>query len=139
MEKNVYKFLGYKLTHINLNKTQEEVVSEIRIGLKSYNLEKEKLTLQIIVEIDYTSSKNNSFEFISGFMLEDEQVLEGFNNNDEMVIDTCLSILFASVYPFIRECMLSITKDTGNSIVLPVIDCRSISLNNKIILTPNIY
>lgn len=138
MNNLVYEFLGFHLVHIVYDFEQDEKVTQIRLGLKSINYDKGKnvLTLFPYIQIDGERNKNNSFEYVAGFVINDEEIRAAFIKEENETIEAFLPIFYASLFPFIRENIFSITKDTPNSIKLPTVDCRQFNLNKDLVLTP---
>lgn len=133
---HLYNFLGYRLTEIHLNKYPGSEIKQIRLKIEDFKLDKKTIHLISSVEIDYDDSKDNRFVFVSGYEIMDEQMEEVFENKDEGKVNEYLQLCYSSVYPFVRESVSSITRDTGNMVMLPIIDCRGISLQKSIIFIP---
>lgn len=134
MENQVYVFLGFNLEKINFVKSQVEELVEARINVVSYGFDQENqiFSLGICIELDYEKSKNNAFTYISGFKINDEDAITDLNEDHN--IDDYIAVFLATVIPFIRSNIVAITTDTGNPVVLPTIDCKSITRSQSIVL-----
>lgn len=136
METTPYIFSGYHLVEIKLKKAQNENLNELRISMPGFHYDKEDeiLSLTINVEIDYDLSKNNRFVYLAGFAITDPKLRADLLSNQKN--DIYVPLFLSVVLPFIRENLMSITKDTGATVLLPTIDCHMITLNNTLVLTP---
>lgn len=135
---SLYKFLGYKLISINFNHKPKEKLKEIRLQIENSQYQNGSIHLISSVELDYEESKGNKFVYISGYEINSKNIINEFENNENSPEkDQFFSVLYASVFPFIRESISVITKDSGEHILLPIIDCRGISLKETLVITPN--
>lgn len=131
----LYKFLGFHLVEINFSCVLESSINEIRLNLESYNFNKQnQVDIIANVEIDFENSKKNKFKYVAGYEIENKECPDSFNKEKD--INEYLSLFFTSLFPFIRENISSVTKDSVNHILLPTIDCRAIPLQESLVLTP---
>lgn len=137
MENQAYIFLGFNLEKIKFCKNQIEELVEVRINVSSYGFDQDNkiFSLRICVELDYENSKDNTFDYLAGFKINDEEAIDDLDKDQD--IDGYISVFLASVIPFIRSNLVAITIDTGTSVILPTIDCKSISRNQSLVLTIN--
>lgn len=135
MENIPYKFLGYDLRKIQFEKNQTEELEEIRISVTTYNFDHKTniVTIAIYIEIDYENSKGNHLIYSAGFEILDENLKQELDNNK--LKNDFVSLFLRTVFPFIRESLMSITKDTGNPVLLPTINCLDINLDKTLVLT----
>lgn len=135
MENQAYIFLGFTLNSISFDKNQTEELVEIRISVSSHDYDEERkvFSLGINVELDYELSKNNVFKYIAGYKVNDGEAEEHLKTDVNMT--EYISIFLSMVIPFIRVNIVSITADAGMTVMLPTIDCRSISLDKTLVLT----
>lgn len=128
-----YVFLGFDIRKIQFQKSQQEELTEVRISVNSCKFNSGIITLNIEIELDYDESKNNTILYSSGFKIEDKNLEHELSNSKS--INQYIPVFLRTVLPFIRENLMSITKDAGNPILLPTIDCEDISLDKVLILT----
>lgn len=124
-------FLGYHLQQIIMKRIGKEEVEEIKLSITSAKYDKEKRIYSIVIntQVDFTESKNSLIEVLGGFKINDEEVLHN--------TDSIHSIFAATLYPYIRTALQTITTDDRPAIVLPTIDLRNLNLSNGISLKPN--
>jgi len=133
MENKPYTYLGFNLWKISLEKSQKEELREIRIDIPKFSCDDDILSIVIKVEIDYTESKKNELFYLAGFRIKDNDLKQDLNIED--CKNKYIPLFVRIVYPFIRESVATITKDSGGGIMLPIIDCEDFSFDNVIILT----
>ena len=135
MENQPYLFLGFHLEKINFQKNQIEDLQEIRISISSYGYDEEEcvFSLSIVIELDYENSKNNELHYIAGYKIQDEETMEDIKRDKN--INDYISVFVSFVIPFIRSNITSITIDSGTAVVLPTINCRTITLDKTIVLS----
>lgn len=135
MENIPYIFLGFDLRKIQFEKNQVEELEEIRISISTFNFDQDAdiVTIAIYIELDYEVSKNNHVLYSAGFKILDEDIKQELDN--KKMQNGYVSLFSRTVFPFIRESLMSITKDTGNPVLLPTINCLDINLDKTLILT----
>lgn len=135
MDQIPYMYLGFDIRKISFQKNQNEEFTELRISVDSQNFDKESniYAFAVKIEIDYEESKNNELIYASGFQLFDEDVIKNIEKDEES--SNYLSVFLSIVIPFIRESIVSITKDAGKIVMMPTLDCRMISFDETLVLT----
>lgn len=130
-----FLFLGFNLRKVLFNKNQDELLKEVRISICDtiYDADNSTFSLGLKVEIEYEKNKDNEFLYAAGFVINDDDMASKLNIKDDA--NQIIPIFVASVFPFIRQNILSITNDTSEPVNLPTIDCRMISIENTLILT----
>lgn len=78
-----YIFLGFHLEKIKFDKKQVEKLTEARISVLSYSYDQESqvFSMGIGVELDYDVSKNNTFSYIAGYKINDEDAIKDLAND----------------------------------------------------------
>lgn len=144
-----FHLLGYYSDFINLKRTQGSELSEVIISIDSVDFDKVKniCSIGVDIKIQYNDSKDNVISYVSGFMINDEKLISNITsyidrketieleNNSE--INQSVSIMVASVFPYIRQHVYTITSDTDKPIKLPIIDVRYIDISKSISLKKN--
>lgn len=130
-----FLFLGFNLRKVSFNKLQDELLKEVRISIcdTKYNKNDAVFSLGLKVEIEYEKNKDNEFLYAAGFSINDNELVEKLNSKVDS--NQVMTLFIASLFPFIRQNILSITNDTSEPINLPTIDCRMISIENTLVLS----
>ena len=134
MENRPYIYLGFNLFKISLEKQQRETLREIRISIPKFSYIEDNSVLSIVVkvEVDYSDSKNNELLYLAGFQIIDDELKKDLSLDDKK--NEYIPVFVRIVFPFIRENVATITKDTGNPIMLPIIDCQELSYDTVLVL-----
>lgn len=127
--KPFFNFLGYNIQKINYQRLGDEQVSEMKVFSPSSNYNKKTKIYSVVLEvqIDFNNSKNNSFQILGGFKINNEEI---FDQNVNV-----LSILSASLFPFLRTLVYNTSLDDREPIKLPTIDLRYLDVNKGISIT----
>lgn len=134
MENRPYIYLGFNLWKAALEKKRQEVLRELRIDIPQFSYDANDMVLSMVirVEIDYSESKDNKLLYIAGFQINDDELKRDLSLDDKK--NEYIPLFVRIVFPFIRENVATITKDTGNPIMLPIIDCQELSYDTVLVL-----
>ena len=134
MENRPYIYLGFNLWKAALEKKRQEVLRELRIDIPQFSYDANDMVLSMVirVEIDYSESKDNKLLYITGFQINDDELKRDLSLDDKK--NEYIPLFVRIVFPFIRENVATITKDTGNPIMLPIIDCQELSYDTVLVL-----
>lgn len=127
---NIFSLDFLKIVSINYSENQKSAeIIRIRIEDLSFNASDSKVQFNSLIELVYPDHEVNGIKFTSRFSIKDPETAEKFAKKDGKDRSEAISLLFTYIYPFIRENVWTILKDTANPILLPMIDCRWIDLN----------
>lgn len=132
--KPVYSFDGYHLAFAKYSRNIGSQINEININLENSNFDEQTnlFTMNIKVVINFSLAKEESvFIFFSSFVINDLKWMEMIQK-EGLILS---SILFGTVFPYIRKHINSITDDSIQSINIPIIDIRNTSLEDGIHLS----
>lgn len=134
MENRPYIYLGFNLWKVALEKKRQEALRELRIDIPQFSYDANDMVLSMVirVEIDYSESKDNELLYIAGFQINDDELKRDLSLDDKK--NEYIPVFVRIVFPFIRENVATMTKDMGEAIMLPIIDCQEISYENVLVL-----
>lgn len=123
--------LGYNIQNVKLSRIGNEEITKIDIKLlsKEYDEKTSVYSLVLCAEFDFETSKMNKIEILSGFLINDKSILEG---NEHIV-----SIFAASIFPYLRQALISLTSDARKPVVIPTLDLRYLDIGRGITLHQN--
>ncbi len=126
MDKPVYNFLGFVTSSIHYVKTRENN-TYISINLTNSNFDSntKQYTISVRVAADFDDDESY-FIFEAGFEINN---LDWFNKLNEAQRKTTF---FASLFPFIREKIFSITSDSNVGLFIPTISVENINFDKEI-------
>ncbi|MEI7668276.1 MAG: hypothetical protein WCI62_04730 [Erysipelotrichaceae bacterium] len=137
-----FELLGYFAENIQLKKTQKSTMDHVSIKIGSINLNGSTsvLSLKFEFKVDYDDSKNNTIDYMCGYILKDESLKEQIKNGIQpdgkflstSVIDDLVSEMVYMVFPFLRQHLYSLTSDGPKPILIPNLDIKRLGLRQGI-------
>lgn len=124
-----FNFLGYNIQKINYERIGDDEISELEISISSSSYDKDSniYLLTLDIALNFKTSKNNIIRVLGAFKINEIGVLENENN--------IRSIFSATLYPFVRNLIYTISSDDRTPLMLPAVDLRHIDVSKKIIFT----
>jgi len=128
MDKNkpVYNFLGYQMVLVDYKRVKNTNIE--KFSIKTYDRKfDEKIncfSFNVQLELKYSEEEASKFIFSVGFRINDLEWKKQIK--EEGIIE---SIFFATVFPYIREKIYSVTNDSRGAFNIPIIDLRNAKLN----------
>lgn len=123
-----FNMLGYNIQSVVFKRLGEEKLKKINISIVSKQYEKNTkvYSLQISMKFDLDKSKENEIVILGGFKINDEKILEKEDN--------IISIFAASLFPYIRSMVQSLSSDERDPIKIPTLDLRYLDLSHGVSL-----
>lgn len=120
-----------------LYKGNKESFQKIRIGIENFEMDQSEnqVCFEPVISLFNSENELNQIRFKAVFNIKDESLKNDLSDIDREESQTAISFLFTYIYPFIREIVSSILRETENPLVLPMINCRDINLANGLELT----
>ncbi len=135
---NYFNLDYLKVTSI-LYKEHKESPERIRIKLDDLivNSNRKKAQLNSVIQLVFPGDEISEISFSSQFSLSDSELIQALKSRNKEKASEAVALLFTYIYPFIRENVWTILKDTRNPVRLPMIDCRWLDLNDGVELRRN--
>ena len=139
-----FSFIGYINSKIILNKTKKSSLMKVEIVCFDVVFDEiiKVCTVGLRGNLTYDDSPENTFEYLSDFLIRDSELIDVLMNADltkkdanTRNIDQVVSKMLSSVFPYIRQHISAVTSDSTRHVTLPTIDVRSISLRKGLELT----
>jgi len=126
-----FTFLGYNLAKGTFSRTGSSPLNIIKIMVKAIKPVAGSNVLTFLISADLTFLNGDvwSLTYSSSFKIIDKEWTE--KAEEENVL---LSVLFSSVFPFIRSSISSMSDDSYGRVDLPIIDLRNNDLSKGIVL-----
>lgn len=130
----MFELKDFFATKINLTMDYFQTFRKIQIYIDEYAYVKEKNIIGITTGIDfYDEKKIGEIKYTGIISLNDLSIKENLEKGKQ--IDETISKFFTLLFPYMRESVTTITRQfSGNQLILPIIDCRNITLKNQITL-----
>ena len=124
----VYLFIGYRLTEVSLNRITNDSLDSFGIKLieSEYNEENELYIITSQFNMEFENNDESYFIFDAAFQINDTNWLSSMTKKQ------INSLLFSSVFPYIRQKIHSLTDDYRGSVDIPTMDLRQVDLSDGV-------
>jgi|GEM_PF-946844 preprotein translocase subunit SecB len=125
IDEPVFLLDGYCVKNISFSQSSIEPRIIETFGIKADNVVRKKGAVSFDISVKLSgSSFSGSYTFSCFFRINDEKWADDIPGGNSCLV----SILFSSVFSFIRQIIFSSTGDSFFPLMLPIIDMRAIDI-----------
>ncbi len=121
-----FEMLGYKLLDIEYNTVDSDLFNNFTLQFSELQIKNKVATLNIKVKLGFEKKSESIFVFEFAFYLNDKALHNKLSEYD------IIKVFSIEAFPFIRNSIFNVTKESSNPIMLPIIDLNNLDFKKGV-------